>query len=40
MNFPMAIDLEFLDNILFSPDQSNEAIAERLRIIMMPWLYF
>ena len=36
----MAIDLHFLNNVCFDSNQAEDNIAEMLRVIMMPWLYF
>ena len=40
MSFPLALDLSFLDLINFDDNSTDCEIAEMLRILLMPWLYY
>ena len=40
VNMPLALDLHFLESVQLAPDALEDDAAERLRVLLMPWLYF
>ena len=37
---PLALDFEFFEDMIYTPDHTTEGFAELLRVTLMPWLYF
>ena len=40
MEFPLAIDFQFLESFMYTDKDTILSIATRLKLLMMPWLYF
>ena len=38
--FPLALDFTFLTEIEYTENSTAEAVAQKLRVVMMPWLFF
>ena len=38
--FPLALDFTFLTEIEYTENSTAEMIAQKLRVVMMPWLFF
>ena len=37
---PLALDLQFINDVQYKPGEEVEDYAERLKVVLMPWLYF